>query len=487
QRGVPRVRTGCLAARNRWRSAGWAMGLIALVAGSPCWGQGAGAIVDPKQFGLDLPPGPLHVCQGECVSTVDDDGMLVVGRLHARVGDSAVVMLPDGQLVPRKRDEFTLTDRKFAPISRGALATRLDAEFKDFKVRHSKHYVYVCKSSDKFWIGTTSILETMLDGVMAQAKGFGIQVREPELPLVVVLFANKAEFQKYRKVPDDVTAYYHPLSNRVFLYEPVELGELSRELALSQAISTVAHEGAHQILHNIGVQQRLSAWPMWISEGLAEYYAPTTFGKNLAWKGPGRNDLRMFELQRYLKNREKVPADGGMIELTVTTPVLSSTGYASAWAITHFLIKTEKDQFRQYLQQVSRLGPLEGPVGGNGSPPVLENLELFQSHFGKDMPALETRLVAYLKRQPYKDPFADLPHFLVQIVVKIDRQLHYQAEIFYSSVLAKAWADKTIAALPPEQRAEASLHIAKHDSRAAADLIKKTWLKKGPPVPLNRN
>jgi hypothetical protein len=488
KRGVAPVRRAYSAAVNGWRSACWALGLIALVAGSPCWGQGAGAIVDPKSFGLDLPPGPLQICQGECVSTLDDDGTLVVGRLHARVGDSAVVMLPDGQLVPRKRDEFSLTDRQFEPISRGALTSRLGAEFKNFKVRHSKHYVYVCKSSDKFWIGTTSILERMLDGVMAQAKGFRIQVHEPELPLVVVLFANKAEFQKYRKVPDDVTAYYHPLSNRVFLHEPIELGELSPELALGQAISTVAHEGAHQILHNIGVQQRLSAWPMWISEGLAEYFAPTSFGKNLTWKGAGeRNDLRMFELHRYLKENADAPTDGRLIEGTVTAPTLSSAGYASAWAITHFLIKTEKDQFRQYLLQASRLGPFEGHAPAKGSPPVLENLELFQKHFGTDTAALETRLVADLKRQPYKDPFAELPHFLVQIVVTIDKRPHYQAEVFYSSVLAKAWADQTIAALPAERQASASKNIKEFRNRADAESFQKTWLKKGPPVPLNGN
>ncbi|HUE72648.1 MAG TPA: DUF1570 domain-containing protein, partial [Pirellulaceae bacterium] len=376
-----------------------------------------------------------------------------------------------------------------APLTREALTKRLvSTEFKDFKIRHSEHYIYVCKSSDEFWVGTNSILESMFDGVTKQARGFGIQPHEPELPLVVVLFANKAKFQKYRKVPDDVTAYYHPLSNRVFLHEPVELGELSRELALSQAISTVAHEGAHQILHNIGVQQRLSAWPMWISEGLAEYYAPTTFGKNLTWKGPGRgNDLRMFELQRYLKNHADEPADGRMIERTVTAPVLSSTGYASAWGITHFLINKEKDRFRQYLQQVSRLGPLEGHAAAKGSPPVLENLELFQQHFGKDSADLEKRLVAYLKRQPYKDPFAELPHFLVQIVVTIDKRPHYQAGVFYSSVLAKAWADQTIAALPAERQASASKNIKEFRNRADAESFQKTWLKKGPPVPLNRN
>jgi uncharacterized protein DUF1570 len=264
------------------------------------------------------------------------------------------------------------------------------------------------------------------------------------------------------------------------------LGELSRDLAVSQAISTVAHEGAHQILHNIGVQQRLSAWPMWISEGLAEYFAPTSFGKKLTWKGPSRgNDLRMFELQRYLDDRA-APLDGRIIEQTVTAPRLVSTGYASAWALTHFLIKTEKTHFADYLREVSQLGPLQGTLP-KGELPLVDNLEQFQKHFGKDMPALETQLIAYLKKLPYKDPFADLPHFLAQIVVTVDQRPHYLGEIFYSSKSAETWASNTIAALPPEEQAGASKNVKSFRNRAEAESFRKIWLSKGPGVPSIRN
>ena len=54
-------------------------------------------------------------------------------------------------------------------------------------------------------------------------------------------------------------------------------------------------------MHNTGVQQRLSRWPAWISEGLPEFFAPTETGKRLHWKGPGKpNDMRMYELKRFL-------------------------------------------------------------------------------------------------------------------------------------------------------------------------------------------
>ena len=475
------VRMPLSAAKGLVLPAGWAF-LLALSLTTLVWGQG-GRMVDPKPFGIDLPAGLLQPSQGQRVTTMDGEGMLVVGRLYAQVGDAAVVLLPDGQLATRKREEYSVTDRKFEPLAKDVLAKRLVAgEFKDFKVRHTRHYVYVYKSSDEFWIGTRGILESMLGGVIKQMRGCGLTVRDPELPLVVVLFANKAEFQKYRRMPDDVTAYYHPLSNRVFLHEPKELGELSRELAVSQAISTVAHEGAHQILHNIGVQQRLSAWPMWLSEGLAEYFAPTTFGKNLTWIGPGRNDLRMFELQRYLNRSTEAAPDGRMIEQTVSAPRLTSAGYAAAWALTHFLIRSEKASFNKYLKEISSLGPFEGNCP-DGEVFDLKNLEQFKTHFGKDMAALETRLIDDLKRLPYQDPFAELPHFLVQIVVTIGKRPHYRAEIFYSSKLGEDWAKKLIAALPAEQQSAASQNIIRFRNRQEADEFKKVWLNKGPLLP----
>lgn len=440
--------------------------------------------VDPKLFGLDLPPGLIQRAQGQNVTTTDADGRLVVARLHVGIDDAAVVMLPDGQLAVRKAGEFTVTDRKFKPLSRDALARRLVAsEFKGFQVKQTGRYVYLYKSSEEFWFGTQSILESMFKGVMAHAKACHIDVHEPEVPLVVVLFANQAEFQKYRRMPAEVTAYYHPLSNRVYLHEPRELAELSRELALSQAISTVAHEGAHQILQNIGVQQRLAAWPMWINEGLAEYFAPTSFGKNLTWKGAGRiNDLRMFELQHYLAARDRAPADGAMIEQTVAAGRLTSAGYASAWALTHYLIRNHKASFSEFLRDLSRLGPLEGiPASGGG--PVLAQLEQFREHFGADLAGLESRLTAYLKRQSFKDPFADLPHFFAMVVVRDGQELRQSGELFYSSVEAQKWTEQEFSKIPPELKPLSFREVKRFANRSQAEAYRTQWLRKRVPVP----
>src|SRR5256714_5441524 len=129
------------------------------------------------------------------------------------------------------------------------------------------------------------------------------------------MFKSEDEFRRYRRMPPGVVAYYDPLSNRVFMYEQSRLLQMRPDLALGQAISTIAHEGVHQILHNIGVQKRMSVWPMWLSEGLAEFFAPTAVDDKLRWKGPGQvNDLRMFELEEDVRGKAAKEDNRSLVE-----------------------------------------------------------------------------------------------------------------------------------------------------------------------------
>ena len=273
--------------------------------------------VDPRQYGIDLPAGSIQPSNRETVTTDDEDGKPAVGRIHLRIGDGAVILLPDGRLISRPAGRFASTERPFTPLSKEQVSSQLAAEFPGFKTKKAiNHYVYVYDTSDEFILGASRILETMLPDVKNYVEQIKLKVQNPEFPLVVVMFRTQRDFQRYRRKQggvvanqDGVVAYYDPLSNRVVLYEQSPLAEVHPQLAVQLAISTIAHEGVHQILHNIGVQQRLSVWPLWLSEGLAEYFAPTSTDDRLQWKGAGKiNDLRMFELDKYLQgNAAKDP------------------------------------------------------------------------------------------------------------------------------------------------------------------------------------
>ncbi len=434
--------------------------------------------VDPREFGLEIPSAAVYAGNGEAVATADDDGQPVIAKLLATVGDYRIVILPDGRLVARHKQDAAVTERKFEPIEKGALAERLvKSEFAGFKTKQTRRYLYLYNTSEEFSLATSRILETMFPGVVNYAKAQKIEVTEPDVPLVVVMFRTEDEFQQYQRMPAGVVAYYNILDNRVVMYEESRLRDVKPELAIQQSLATIAHEGAHQILHNIGVQKRLSRWPMWLSEGLAEFFAPTTFGDRLKWKGAGQvNDMRMFELEQYLKSREADQPDGQMIEHTVLAARLTSTGYASAWALTHYLAKLKRAEFNDYVREVSQLGPLE--TAGETEPPgvVPANLELFKRHFGEDVGDLNTRLVLHLKKLPYTDPFADWPHFVATVAVPDGRRAKRDANIFHSSDLAEKWIQESLAAVDAQQRSAAATEVRSFPNREIAARYARQWL-----------
>lgn len=457
----------------------WAAILSLQVAiGSSALAQSFNKSIDPRFFGLNIPAGKVVAGGDRRVTTRDEEGNAIVAKIHVEVGEYRVVMLPDGTLVIRKSNETELTDRAFQAASKDELAGRLSSNtFKNFKTDQTRRYLYVYNTSDDFALATSRILETMFKGVVQHAQAQRIEVTEPDVPLVVIMFRSEDEFQRYRRMAPGLIAYYHILSNEIVLYEESKLGNLNRDLALRQSISTIAHEGAHQILHNIGVQARLSAWPMWLAEGLAEYFAPTTFAARLKWKGAGQvNDLRMFELENYLLSNSSEGLNGGTIGATVQAARLSSTGYASAWALTHYLAKNQRLQFNEFVRKMSELGPLEGNLAIQGPGMIPQNLEAFQEQFGSDLADMERRLVLHLKKQPYQPPFSELPHYLATVSYLDGQRQSRAASMFISEATARRWINDTLAQLTQEQQRGAQQQIHECQNRLRAVQLKQQWL-----------
>lgn len=452
--------------------------LISIGTSGPLSAQYDRELVDPRLLGLDIEPGKVVLGKGECVTTADADGNPTVGKTYLRIGDAQVVLLPDGQLVARSNVDAQPTDRPFEAESKDKIAARLlQGQLRGFQTKQTRRYLYVYNTSEEFSLATSRILETMFPGVVAYAKAQKIDTHDPEVPLVVLMFRTEDQFQQFQRMPQGVVAYYNTLTNHVVMYEESRLVELKPELAIQQSISTIAHEGVHQILHNIGVQQRLSMWPMWLSEGLAEFFAPTTFGKRLGWRGAGEvNDMRMFELEMYLKSREADQPSGQMVEHTVAAGRLTSTGYASAWSLTHYLAKNRRANFNNYVREISQLGPLE-TAGEIVAPGVVEeNVALFKKHFGDDLQDVETRLVQHLKKLPYNDPFAEWPHFVAMLAVPDGRRAKRDANLFHTESMAQKWIVESLETVTAEQRAAAQISVRPFPNRTVAAQYARQWL-----------
>lgn len=414
---------------------------------------------EPEDFGLLLPQARPVAGGGRRVLVHDGTEQLVVGKVHVEVGDRLVVMLPDGRLISVKHQEATATDRPFEPASKEAVIESLTAtKFKGFKTRETNRYVYIFNTSDAFAEATSRILETMYPSLYAYCKRQKLTDSEPETPLVVIMFRTEAEYQGYREMPAGVVAYYNAVSNRVVMYEQSQLADVAPAIALKQSISTIAHEGVHQILNNIGVQQRLSNWPMWIGEGLPEFFSPTSTDRRIKWKGVGLvNDLRMHELIEYLKARPEDTDPGDLVRQTVTAPSLTSTGYAAAWALTHYLAKYRQPEFFAYLSDVSALPPLVEPTNGN--------LDLFTRHFGEDLAGIENGMLASLKKLPYVDPIANQPHFVAVIQIGLRRSV----VVTTSPASIRQWQQQVLSELSAAERASAKMSVQAFPNKSIAD------------------
>ncbi|MFT7644340.1 MAG: hypothetical protein ACI9G1_006107, partial [Pirellulaceae bacterium] len=404
------------------------------------------------------------------------DNMPVVGKIHVEINGHRIVMLPDGQLVTRTIVQAPVTDKPFQPIDKAKLEQRLLLEFPKFRTLKTTHYLFIYNTSDLFAAAASRIMDTMYPGIYGYAELQRFEVHKPEVPLVVLMFRTEREFQKYQRMPPGLVAYYNTLSNRVVMYEESKIAKIEPELAIQQSISTIAHEGVHQILHNIGVQQRLSVWPMWLSEGVAEYFAPTSLGKDLKWKGAGQvNDLRMFEIEHYLKSREP-NNEGEMVQHTVLASRLSSTGYASAWSLTYYLAKHRRKEFNRYLRDVGTLGPLEGPSRVIAPGIVPSNLADFKEYFGSETDDLERRIVATLNALPYNAPFAEWPHFVAMASLPAGRAVQKDANVFHAYWAAQRWLEQRQAALGKEDRDRFQSQIQQFDNRAIAEQFARRWL-----------
>jgi hypothetical protein len=350
----------------------------------------------------------------ERVRIADEQGRVMVARVY---GPPALgwVLLPDGRLARTTR--LIPTDEPFVPTPRAALRDRLLAgELAGFACEESKHYLIFYQGSRGFAERSGRLLDSLYDGLMHR---FGVRykfpVHEAEFPLVAVIYAHEADFRARRPVEPDVQAYYEIDSNRIVFYERPGDGrkpegpralEANRLAALRQP-QTVAHEGTHQILQNIGVQPRRADWPAWLVEGLAELAAapPNPRGD---WAGFSKVvPLHMATLDELgvLDPRGQPPARPRSEPVPGVTPfrellardALSPTDYALAWGLTHYLANERTGAFLDYLGSMSRMPPLVPRSDA-------QRLAEFERAFGPPPEDFEGVVRAHLGRLPYDPP-----------------------------------------------------------------------------------
>lgn len=410
----------------------------------------------------------------------DARGRAIVAREYGALQGRTAAILPDGQV--GWPEGLVETDAPFVPMTPDAMRQDLleDPDFAAFRVHQTTHYLVVYQSSEPFARASAELLEKLHDGLTLALKKNGLPVEPMEFPLVAVIFATEDDFRADRRVARDIQAYYEIRSNRIYLYEKSSRDQDSPEVSALRRPQTVAHEGTHQILHNVGVQPRLSDWPLWLVEGLAEYCSPARFTKKgVDWAGLGQaNPIHLATIRdlddplpaafRGDRREALVARDRGtpLVEYLVTRKDLTPTDYAFSWALTHYLATQRLDDFVAYIQRMSRLKPFE-----EQSPEA--QLAAFREVFGTDLAQMDAKVGKHLKKFKSTDA---LPHYAVIFEQPVGPgSVRRQYMVSQSPSVIRQWIDSITAPEggPPHWRVVP--HATQKKAIEAADL----WMSGG--------
>jgi hypothetical protein len=350
----------------------------------------------------------------------DEFDECVVARFHGQYGDQAAIIMPDGQLGAPSR--LVPTEEPFQPLTADQLLTLLHhGPYADYQVLKTEHYLIFYKSTTAFAQDSGRLLEDLYRGLIDAFRRNKIPVHESEFPLVAVIFATEADFRNHQRVDPQVQAYYEYGTNRIFFYAKSERDRVEPKVAALLKPQTVAHEGAHQILSNIGIQPRPCAWPLWLVEGLAEYCATTVSTKRgISWSGMAAiNSLHMAtirELEDPYANQLNGP-EGHAVKVTRARSTmqteslmlktnLTPVDYAQAWALTHYLAQKRGPDFVKFLKAMKEIPPLAPRTPA-------ENLAAFRKFFSNPPAQLDKSVDDYIHKLSQKKSYDSLVAYAV--------------------------------------------------------------------------
>ncbi|MDR3739792.1 MAG: DUF1570 domain-containing protein [Terracidiphilus sp.] len=205
---------------------------------------------------------------------------------------------------------------------------------------------------------------------------------DPAEPMVIVAVRNSKEFQTLE--PADYLAKGQLNLAGYFLHSTDKHYILLRlDTEGPHPYATVLHEYTH-------FQFRFaSAWmPLWLNEGLAEFYQNTEFKQKQVLLGePSSEDIL------FLRQNSLIPL-ATLFRVDRNSPYYhqetkGSIFYAESWALTHYLQVTDRQKGTQRVHDYSvRMSRREDPVAAA------------QAAFG-DINALQRQLDAYIRAQQY--------------------------------------------------------------------------------------
>jgi len=295
------------------------------------------------------------------------------------------------------------TKQVFTPLTQEQLGTKLLAELPDgFSIHSTPHYLVCYNTSRSYAMWTSSLLERLHRAFTNYWSSKGVELTEPEFPLVVVVYASQQQYrvaasEELGEAANSIIGYYSLTSNRVSMYDITGAEELragsNRRGSLKQVnqmlsrpaaaplVATIVHEATHQIAFNCGLQTRLADLPLWLVEGMAVYFEAPDLTSSRGWRGIGK--INHARLQTFKANLHS-PRRSTVLALIAEDKQFRSArsavnAYADAWALNYYLIKYHPTEYVAYVEMLSSKPPL-----ADSNPE--ERIADFITHFGEVAP-----------------------------------------------------------------------------------------------------
>jgi hypothetical protein len=301
----------------------------------------------------------------------------------------------DGQLWefdPARATSFRQTSRRFSSYSTSELrAILLRILGQGYEVSGTGHYLVAHPRGQRDkWAGR---FEELYRSFVHYFSVRGFELTEPPFPLLGIVCKDRADFHRYasepgQTVPAATVGIYSLISNRIVLYD-MQADEDSP--GWEENASVIVHEATHQTAFNTGVHSRYAPPPLWVIEGLATMFeAPGVYDSRHHTRRSDRVNRGRFEAfrERVVPGhrpetlRAMIGSDRGF----QADPVAA---YAEAWALSFYLVETQRSNYGKYLAVTARRSPFTDYTSH-------ERTADFEAVFGDDWQMFEAGFLRFM-------------------------------------------------------------------------------------------
>jgi len=324
------------------------------------------------------------------------DGRKIEGMPLAWNREEVHLLGRDGhlwQFAPGEAKNYRKTSSRFQSYSTSKLRAVLLRELGDaYEVSGTGHYMVAHPRGERSqW---AQRFEDLYRSFVHYFSVRGFDLEEPPCPLIGVVCRNRREFFAYsasRGLPAGygVLGSYSVESNRIVLYDLT--GGKGDAAGWEHTASTIIHEATHQTAFNTGVHSRFTMPPLWVAEGLATMFeAPGVYhSRSFTGQGDRINRLRFRHFNELVVPRHKPELLAALVASDRPFRTHPSVAYATAWALTFYLMETDRGKYAEYLTRTAERPPFQDY-------PAAARTADFTQVFGDDWRMLEARLLRFI-------------------------------------------------------------------------------------------